>query len=213
MNLSSGSHRDKSRADSQSPPTTARSESCSPFGQLIDTTLGSSSIYDSALGNLTAYASFDESANNNSHLKVSTDSTLNDSDSHRSNTTTGSCSSTATRDMNTNISASMLLLQSESTETNTSQEEVDPKSPLANKTIFKTDNPNLSIIEISDNSIKEQDLENSVLLIESSSDDESTQQKEATKAVGGGAKQKVSPSKVGDAASTAAAEKRRKKKS
>ncbi|XP_043068256.1 traB domain-containing protein isoform X1 [Drosophila bipectinata] len=67
------------------------------------------------------------------------------------------------------INASMLLIQSESTDTNTSQEEVDPKSQLANKTIFKTDNPNLSIIEINDNSIKEQDLETEVLLIEGDS--------------------------------------------
>lgn len=58
----------------------------------------------------------------------------------------------------------MLLIQSESTDTNTSQEEVDPKSQLANKTIFKTDNPNLSIIEINDNSIKEEDLEKVVLV-------------------------------------------------
>lgn len=67
------------------------------------------------------------------------------------------------------INASMLLIQSESTDTNTSQEEVDPKSQLANKTIFKTDNPNLSIIEINDNSIKEQDLETEVLLVEGDS--------------------------------------------
>ncbi|KAI8119654.1 TraB domain-containing protein [Lucilia cuprina] len=73
-----------------------------------------------------------------------------------------------------NANASMLFIQSESTETNTSQEEVDPKSQLANKTIFKTDNPNLSIIEINENSIKEQDIENSVLVIETSSDDEDT---------------------------------------
>ncbi|XP_016949206.1 traB domain-containing protein [Drosophila biarmipes] len=62
------------------------------------------------------------------------------------------------------LNASMLLIQSESTDTNTSQEEVDPKSQLANKTIFKTDNPNLSIIEINDNSIKEEDLEKVVLV-------------------------------------------------
>ncbi|XP_054726689.1 uncharacterized protein LOC129236363 [Anastrepha obliqua] len=213
MNLSSASNRDMSRTDSQSPPTTARSKgNISSFGQLNDTSLNSTSIYDSALENLTAYTSFDESANNNSHLNISTDTTLNGSDSHRSNTTTGSCSSTATRDLNTNISASMLLIQSESTETNTSQDEVDPKSQLANKTIFKTDNPNLSIIEISDNSIKEQDLENSVLLIESSSDDESVQQQKADKSDGfGGVKQKTSPLKAGDAALAASAEKRRKK--
>ncbi|XP_053946299.1 uncharacterized protein LOC128855431 [Anastrepha ludens] len=213
MNLSSASNRDMSRTDSQSPPTTARSKgNISSFGQLNDTSLNSTSIYGSALENLTAYTSFDESANNNSHLNISTDTTLNGSDSHRSNTTTGSCSSTATRDLNTNISASMLLIQSESTDTNTSQDEVDPKSQLANKTIFKTDNPNLSIIEISDNSIKEQDLENSVLLIESSSDDESVQQQKADKSVGiGGVKQKTSPLKAGDAALAASAEKRRKK--
>ncbi|XP_017134317.1 traB domain-containing protein [Drosophila elegans] len=64
------------------------------------------------------------------------------------------------------LNASMLLIQSESTDTNTSQEEVDPKSQLANKTIFKTDNPNLSIIEINDNSIKEEDLEKEVVLVE-----------------------------------------------
>ncbi|XP_017039789.1 traB domain-containing protein [Drosophila ficusphila] len=67
------------------------------------------------------------------------------------------------------LNASMLLIQSESTDTNTSQEEVDPKSQLANKTIFKTDNPNLSIIEINDNSIKEEDLEKEVVLVEGDS--------------------------------------------
>lgn len=74
----------------------------------------------------------------------------------------------------------MLLIQSESTETNTSQEEVDPKSRLANKTIFKTNNPDLSIIEINENSIKDTDIENSVLVIETSSDDdtENLKQKE-----------------------------------
>ncbi|XP_061387883.1 traB domain-containing protein [Musca vetustissima] len=71
------------------------------------------------------------------------------------------------------INASMLLIQSESTETNsTSQEEVDPKSKLANKTIFKTDNPDLSIIEINENSIRDQDIESSVLVIETSSDED-----------------------------------------
>nr|XP_014086649.1 traB domain-containing protein [Bactrocera oleae] len=191
MNLSSSSNRDMSRADSQTPPSSARNKS---KGQLNDTSLGGSSIYDSALENLTAYTSFDESANDNSHLNVSTDSTLNGSDSLRYNTTTGSCSSTATRDLNKNISASVLLIQSESTETNTSQEEVDPKSQLANKTIFKTDNPDLSIIEISDNSIKEQEAGNSFFLIESN--DGSV----------GGAKQKISPLKTAESS-----ENRRKK--
>ncbi|XP_067618292.1 traB domain-containing protein isoform X2 [Eurosta solidaginis] len=212
MNLSAASKRDMSRVDSQSPPTPARSKGSIPsFGQLNDTSLESSGIYDSAVENLTAYTSFDESANNNS-----TDTTLNGSDSYQSNTTTGSCSSSkkAQRNLNTNIGASMLLLQSESTDTNTSQDEVDPKSQLANKTIFKSSNPNLSIIEISDNSIKENDLENSVVLIESSSEDESAlqQQQIPTKSIvsggGGGARQKTSPLKPGDAA---AAERLRKK--
>ncbi|XP_011188313.1 traB domain-containing protein [Zeugodacus cucurbitae] len=198
MNLSSSSNRDLSRADSQSPPLSARNKS---KGQLNDTTLGGSSIYDSALENLTAYTSFDDSANDNSHLNVSSDATLNGSDSHRFNTTTGSGSSTATRDLNTNISASLLLIQSESTETNASQEEVDPKSQLANKTIFKTDNPDLSIIEISDNSIKEQDAENSFFLIESLTNDKSEQQKN----------KKSSPLKTNDTAIATASENRRKK--
>uniref|UniRef100_A0A1A9WS39 TraB domain-containing protein n=1 Tax=Glossina brevipalpis TaxID=37001 RepID=A0A1A9WS39_9MUSC len=60
----------------------------------------------------------------------------------------------------------------QSIDVNTSQEEVDPKSQLANKTIFKTDNPNLSIIEINENSFKDEDIEKSVVLIETSSDEE-----------------------------------------
>ncbi|XP_018803067.1 PREDICTED: traB domain-containing protein [Bactrocera latifrons] len=205
MNLSSTSNRDMSRADSQTPPSNARNES---KGQLNDTSLGGSSIYENALDNLTAYTSFDGSANDNSHFNVSTDATLNGSDSLRYNTTTGSCRSTATRDLNKNISANMLLMQSESTETNASQEEVDPKSQLANKTIFKTDNPDLSIIEISDNSIKEQEAENSFFLIESN--DDSDQQKNVSKTVGG-AKQKISPLKTSDNTATASSENRRKK--
>ncbi|XP_039958056.1 traB domain-containing protein [Bactrocera tryoni] len=205
MNLSSSSNRDISRADSETPPSSARNKN---KGQLNDTSLGGSSIYESALENLTAYTSFDGSANDNSLFNVSTDATLNGGDSHRYNTTTGSCSSTATRDLNKNISASMLLIQSESTETNASQEEVDPKSQLANKTIFKTDNPDLSIIEISDNSIKEQEAENSFFLIESN--DDRDQQKNLSKTVGG-AKQKISPLKTADNAATASSENRRKK--
>lgn len=207
MNLSSSSNRDLSRADSQSPTLSIRNKS---KGQLNDTSLGGSSIYDSALENLTAYTSFEESANDNSHLNVSTDATLNGSDSLRYNTTTGSHSSTATRDLNTNISASMLLCQSESTETNASQEEVDPKSQLANKTIFKTDNPDLSIIEINDNSIKDQDTENSFFLLESLTNDKGDHQKNITKVVGG-AKQKISPLTTDDAAITATSDNGRKK--
>lgn len=207
MNLSSSSNRDLSRADSQSPTLSIRNKS---KGQLNDTSLGGSSIYDSALENLTAYTSFEGSANDNSHLNVSTDATLNGSDSLRYNTTTGSHSSTATRDLNTNISASMLLCQSESTETNASQEEVDPKSQLANKTIFKTDNPDLSIIEINDNSIKDQDTENSFFLLETLTNDKGDHQKNITKVVGG-AKQKISPLTTDDAAITATSDNGRKK--
>ncbi|XP_052836185.1 traB domain-containing protein [Drosophila gunungcola] len=96
------------------------------------------------------------------------------------------------------LNASMLLIQSESTDTNTSQEEVDPKSQLANKTIFKTDNPNLSIIEINDNSIKEEDLEKEVVLVE-----------------GDNVKNllKKSPSKDATASASASIDKRRRKES
>ncbi|KAM7364742.1 uncharacterized protein ACRADG_001111 isoform 1-T4 [Cochliomyia hominivorax] len=197
-----------------------------------DDTAGSYSLYDTAMDNsLTTFVSFSESANNNSllnsttnsstpktgtsssdnfsHLNSSGSSSINDFDttinaseieedditrttstatltdaalaaSNNSTSTTNEFGqhfniSTKPLDHHTNnINASMLFIQSESTETNTSQEEVDPKSQLANKTIFKTDNPNLSIIEINENSIKEQDIENSVLVIESSSDDEYT---------------------------------------
>lgn len=79
------------------------------------------------------------------------------------------------------INASTLLIQSESTDTNTSQEEVDPKSQLANKTIFKTDNPNLSIIEINENSIKVEDLEKEVVLIERLSSDDNDEAVEKVK--------------------------------
>lgn len=100
------------------------------------------------------------------------------------------------------INASMLLLQSESTDTNTSQEEVDPKSQLANKTIFKTDNPNLSIIEINENSIKEEDLEKEVVLIEQLSTDDNNEAVEKVKNI-----LKKSPNKVADNAT----DKRRRK--
>lgn len=80
-----------------------------------------------------------------------------------------------------NINDSMLLIQSESSETNTSQEEVDPKSRLANRTIFKTNNPDLSIIEINANSIKDTDIENSVVVIETSSDDDTESSKKNLK--------------------------------
>lgn len=124
---------------------------------------------------------FSESSNNNTpsttslnnqHNNTSTDFdvTLNDSIEFNLNDS----ETFNNHDFNTNINSSMFLIQSESTDTNNSQEEVDPKSQLANKTIFKTDNPNLSIIEISDNSSKENELENSVILIETSSDDENT---------------------------------------
>ncbi|EDV93249.1 traB domain-containing protein [Drosophila grimshawi] len=100
------------------------------------------------------------------------------------------------------INASMLLIQSESTDTNTSQEEVDPKSQLANKTIFKSDNPNLSIIEINDNSIKEEDLEKEVVLIERLSTEDPDETVEKVKNI-----LKKSPNKVEDNAT----EKRRRK--
>lgn len=106
----------------------------------------------------------------------------------------------------TAINASLLLIQSESTDTNTSQEEVDPKSQLANKTIFKNDNPNLSIIEINENSIKEEDLEKKIVLIERLSDDENDEAVEKVKNI-----LRKSPNKAADNGGAAAADKRRRK--
>jgi len=74
-------------------------------------------------------------------------------------------SKSMSKSLKNSANASAVLVQAESTDTNRSSscEEVDPKSNLANKTVFKSDNPNLSIVEINDNSIKE---ENSVIVVE-----------------------------------------------
>ncbi|XP_030370460.1 traB domain-containing protein [Scaptodrosophila lebanonensis] len=161
------------------------------------------SMYDSALDHqlsLSAYKSFNESASdiNQSALNAkqkpslsALESTLNSSDSTFKS-----------------LNASTILIHSESSDTNTSQEEVDPKSQLANKAVFKTDNPNLSIIEINDNSIKEQDLEKEVVLIEHLSDDDAAAEK--VKSI-----LKKSPSKTAAGTATTsqdnAADKRRRK--
>ncbi|KAH8273111.1 hypothetical protein KR018_001364 [Drosophila ironensis] len=126
-------------------------------------TIGDSTLYDSALdhqisGN-SAYKSFNESLIS----ELSQNPLLLTNSASKAGTPASAAAAAPA------LNASMLLIQSESTDTNTSQEEVDPKSQLANKTIFKTDNPNLSIIEINDNSIKEQDLEQEVLLVEADS--------------------------------------------
>lgn len=77
-----------------------------------------------------------------------------------------------------------ILYESEGLEDNS---EVDPKSNLANKTIFKTDNPNLSIIEINnDNSIKSE--EENVYLIGSDDDEE---HKEKVRSILDSSKQKL----------------------
>ncbi|XP_055850897.1 traB domain-containing protein [Episyrphus balteatus] len=118
-----------------------------------------SSLYNSALEDLSSYTSFNESANNN----TTHNSTINNStdlDIALSNGDSFNSKSIDTKN------ASYKFIQSESTD---NSEEVDPKSQLANKTIFKTDNPNLSIIEISDSSTLEN--ENSVYVVESSSDE------------------------------------------
>lgn len=111
------------------------------------------SVYNSALSNLT-FSSLDESHNNNSNFTTNgltssdlEDLTLNGDDINSLSTT----NSIPLSDSLDNL-------------------EVDPKSQLANKTIFKTDNPNLSIIEISDESPKEED--NPVYLIESDDDND-----------------------------------------
>ncbi|KAH8383427.1 hypothetical protein KR009_008602 [Drosophila setifemur] len=131
--------------------------------------IGDSTLYDSALDHqlsTSAYKSCNESLiSEMSHNPLPANPVSSAELGNAEVKAFGSAAPTATPALN----ASMLLIQSESTDTNTSQEEVDPKSQLANKTIFKTDNPNLSIIEINDNSIKEQDLEQEVLLVEGDS--------------------------------------------
>ncbi|XP_037949120.1 traB domain-containing protein isoform X2 [Teleopsis dalmanni] len=95
-----------------------------------------STLYDSALENITTFASFDEMdlRQNNEIPKYMT--------------------------------SNELLSESGRHDGNAIQEEVNPKSQLANKTVFKNDNPNLSIIEINQNSSREQELKNSIILIE-----------------------------------------------
>ncbi|XP_055381018.1 traB domain-containing protein [Condylostylus longicornis] len=115
------------------------------------------SLYNSALENFTLSSiDTEEYTNNNTTNGLTTDFadlTLNGNDDDN------------TMDLNTSSTTNSLQLSDSS-----DCLEVDPKSQLANKTIFKTDNPNLSIIEISDTSTKEE--ENSVYLIESDGDDE-----------------------------------------
>ncbi|XP_022211444.2 traB domain-containing protein isoform X1 [Drosophila obscura] len=137
---------------------------------------GDTTLYDSALDNLsaTAYKSCNESliSDISNHISMPTngaskvDSADLGSEAAAFKAAASAAPAAFTGPTTQALNASMLLIQSESTDTNTSQEEVDPKSQLANKTIFKTDNPNLSIIEINDNSIKAEDLEKEVVLIE-----------------------------------------------
>ncbi|XP_017031153.1 traB domain-containing protein [Drosophila kikkawai] len=156
--------------------------------------MGDSTLYDSALdhqlSNL-AYRTCNESLLGelsqtplqppNSSSKVGSTEIGNES-TPNANKAFGSSSAAAFNSPTPALNASMLLIQSESLDTN-SQEEVDPKSQLANKTIFKTDNPNLSIIEINDNSIKKEDLENEVVLVEGGSDVKNLLKKSPSKAV------------------------------
>ncbi|BFF90697.1 traB domain-containing protein [Drosophila madeirensis] len=134
---------------------------------------GDTTLYDSALDSLsaTAYKSCNESLISEiSHSPMPTNGNVDSAELTSEAAAFKAVATAAPAAYNgptpAALNASMLLIQSESTDTNTSQEEVDPKSQLANKTIFKTDNPNLSIIEINDNSIKAEDLEKEVLLIE-----------------------------------------------
>lgn len=125
---------------------------------IYNDTSDTSSLYNSALEDLSTYNSFHESANNN----TTHNSTINNSTDLDIALSNGESFSKGIDVKN----ASFKFIQSESTD---NSEEVDPKSQLANKTIFKTDNPNLSIIEISDSSTLEN--ENSVYVVESSSDE------------------------------------------
>lgn len=130
-----------------------------------------SSLYTSALEDQTSYDSFSENANNNT-THNSTINSSTDLDLALKNTKLFLKDKESMDTKN----ASYKLIQSESTD---NSEEVDPKSQLANKTIFKSDNPNLSIIEISDSSTLQD--EHAVYVVESSDDDET----DASGGVGG----------------------------
>ncbi|KAH8358828.1 hypothetical protein KR093_002708 [Drosophila rubida] len=155
--------------------------------------IGDSTLYDSALDqqlSTTAFKSCNESLiadlSENSEIskyaqKMSSADDYSNGNSNDSESINSYAPPLAPSNNTTAINASMLLIQSESTDTNTSQEEVDPKSQLANKTIFKTDNPNLSIIEINENSIKVEDLEKKVVLIESLSSEDNEEAVEKVK--------------------------------
>ncbi|KAH8312295.1 hypothetical protein KR044_010112 [Drosophila immigrans] len=156
--------------------------------------IGDSTLYDSALDHqlsTTAFKSCNESLigdlnSSSQHSNFAQKmSSADDFSNGNSNVSEGSDLNSYAPITPTNnaaaINASMLLIQSESTDTNTSQEEVDPKSQLANKTIFKTDNPNLSIIEINENSIKVEDLEKEVVLIERLSSEDNDEAAEKVK--------------------------------
>ncbi|KAH8374774.1 hypothetical protein KR200_005763 [Drosophila serrata] len=176
-----------------SASTSFESNSGTPEGK-TNSYIGDSTLYDSALdhqlSNL-AYRTCNESLMGelsqnplqqpNSSSKVGSTDIGNESTPNVSKAF-GSPSQAVFNSPTPALNASMLLIQSESLDTN-SQEEVDPKSQLANKTIFKTDNPNLSIIEINDNSIKKEDLENEVVLVEGGSDVKNLLKKSPIKAV------------------------------
>ncbi|KAH8264158.1 hypothetical protein KR038_003870 [Drosophila bunnanda] len=176
-----------------SASTSFESNNGTPEGK-TNSYIGDSTLYDSALdhqvSNLT-YRTCNESLmgelSQNPLQPPTSSSTVGSTDIGNESTpnaykTFGSSSPATFNSPTPALNASMLLIQSESLDTN-SQEEVDPKSQLANKTIFKTDNPNLSIIEINDNSIKKEDLENEVVLVEGGSDVKNLLKKSPSKAV------------------------------
>ncbi|KAH8242831.1 hypothetical protein KR032_002556 [Drosophila birchii] len=177
-----------------SASTSFESNNGTPEGNNTNSYIGDSTLYDSALdhqlSNL-AYRTCNESLmgelSQNPLQLPNCSSKVGSSDIENESTPNaykgfGSPSQAAFNSPTPALNASMLLIQSESLDTN-SQEEVDPKSQLANKTIFKTDNPNLSIIEINDNSIKKEDLENEVVLVEGGSDVKNLLKKSPSKAV------------------------------
>lgn len=121
------------------------------------------SLNDSALNSLNASHNKSENSINSNDLNSTLNASVEDKDKNASVEFIQAevlNSSSKTADKNSSIE----FIQTEGY--NNSLDEVDPKSNFANKTVFKSDNPNLSIIEISSDNNTSNELENSVVLIE-----------------------------------------------
>lgn len=147
--------------------------STTKFNVSPDSSRTTTSIYDSALENLTAYTSFNESTNSDknytqNNISTDFDVTLNAGAFNLLN-------STDKGDEKTTMDASFGFIQPESILLNYPAD--DLKSQLANNSIFEAANPNLSIIEISDHSNRKNKPENPIMESSSSVEDNSIRQK------------------------------------